>query len=130
MLVSESLLELFNLEKVSTYKKFIELKRSIRDMYPNVNLVIDFYRNLNPSNYLYLHKIGVPEEYKNQGVGTKVMQILCEFADRYELIFKLSPTDFFGSDLERLTNFYRKFGFEMEENSDEMIREPKNQIIN
>jgi GNAT superfamily N-acetyltransferase len=127
ILVFDSLNEYIQIDKIlPVRKKYLELKRKIKELYPNVFLSLEFYRNLYPKDYLYLHKIGVPEEYKNQGVGSKVMQILCDFCDQYNLIFKLSPTDAFGSEIDRLTNFYKRFGFNIEENSDEMIRYPKN----
>jgi ribosomal protein S18 acetylase RimI-like enzyme len=124
LLVSESLNEYID-KKPSTYRNYLELKKNIKKLFPKAFLSLDFYRNLEPANYLYLHKIEIPKEYKNQGIGSKVMQILCNFCDNNNLIFKLSPTDNFGSEINRLINFYKKFDFNIEENSDEMIRYPK-----
>src|ERR1035437_7701908 len=108
-LVTENLNEFIETKSVS--KKFSELKHLIKNLYPKVNLYLEFYRNLYPKNYLYLHKISVPKEYKNSGVGTKIMNMLCGFCDDYSIICKLAPTDAFGSNFERLVNFYVRFGF-------------------
>lgn len=61
---------------------------------------------------LHLSRIEVEKRRRRQGLGTKVMEDLTEYADRYSLLMTLSPaTDFGGTSVERLKRFYRRFGF-------------------
>ena len=57
-------------------------------------------------------KIVVPEGRRGQGLGTKAMQELADYADKTGQRIVLSPsTDFGGSSKSRLTDFYKRFGF-------------------
>jgi GNAT superfamily N-acetyltransferase len=61
---------------------------------------------------LHLSRIEVEKGRRLQGLGTKAMEDLTEYADRYSLLMTLSPaTDFGGTSVERLKRFYRRFGF-------------------
>jgi GNAT superfamily N-acetyltransferase len=61
---------------------------------------------------LHLYRIEVEKGRRLQGLGTKAMEDLTEYADRYSLLITLSPaTDFGGTSVERLKRFYRRFGF-------------------
>jgi len=61
---------------------------------------------------LHLSRIEVEKGRRRQGLGTKAMEDLTEYADRYSLLMTLSPaTDFGGTSVERLKRFYRRFGF-------------------
>ncbi|MCI3879568.1 hypothetical protein [Acinetobacter higginsii] len=58
-----------------------------------------------------LHKILVPESQRNQGVGTKAMQDIIQYADATNRTIALTPSSDFGSNKNRLTNFYKRQGF-------------------
>lgn len=48
----------------------------------------------------------------NIGNGTRIMEIICEWADDNSITLSLTPsTDFGATSLSRLYNFYKKFGF-------------------
>jgi hypothetical protein len=51
---------------------------------------------------------------QQQGAGTRFMLALCRFADENHITLTLSPTDkFVGEEnINRLINFYRRFGFD------------------
>lgn len=54
----------------------------------------------------------VPKDKRNQGLGTQVMQDLARIADKQGRRIALTPsTDFGGSSVSRLKDFYSKFGF-------------------
>lgn len=78
---------------------------------------------------IILSQIIVPKPERNKGIGTKVMKILCEFADNHNLRIALSPASDFGGSKTKLKQFYKHFGFksyrgyEFREN---MVREPNN----
>lgn len=48
---------------------------------------------------------------KNTGAGTRLMQDICEYADKEKKTIILSPSDEFGGNKKRLIEFYKRFGF-------------------
>jgi GNAT superfamily N-acetyltransferase len=48
---------------------------------------------------------------KSQGSGTRLMQDICDYADRQKKTIILSPSDEFGGNKKRLIEFYKRFGF-------------------
>jgi GNAT superfamily N-acetyltransferase len=58
------------------------------------------------------NKIVVPKEKRNQGIGSKVMEEMVALADRQGRTIVMTPSkDFGGSSVDRLKNFYTRFGF-------------------
>lgn len=47
----------------------------------------------------------------NSGMGTKLMNEVCAYADKTKKIIILSPSDEFGGNKKRLIEFYKRFGF-------------------
>lgn len=61
---------------------------------------------------LSLSRIVVPEDSRGQGVGQQVMQEIIAYADANNRRIVLTPsTDFGGTSVSRLVNFYKQFGF-------------------
>ncbi|MBK8478122.1 MAG: hypothetical protein IPL39_17995 [Opitutaceae bacterium] len=59
-----------------------------------------------------LASIHIPEELRNQGMGTEFMRELIKYADQNGKVIALTPsTDFGGSSVARLKDFYQRFGF-------------------
>jgi len=48
---------------------------------------------------------------KNRGIGTSVMKELCSYADSKNKVIILSPSDDFGGNVKKLIEFYKRFGF-------------------
>ena len=70
--------------------------------------------------------IVVPKQSRKQGIGTSVMEELVEIADKQGRRISISPsTDFGGSSVNRLKDFYSRFGFieNKGKNKDFTIRE-------
>jgi hypothetical protein len=63
------------------------------------------------SNEIEPGVIKVPKENRNQGIGNKAMSILIDYADQVGKRIVVSPTNEFGSNKQRLTNWYKKLGF-------------------
>ena len=89
---------------------------------------LDIYEN---NTSLILSRIIINEECRNEGVGTKVMKDLIDYADSKGQIVTLTPSRDFGSSVNRLTQFYKRFDFKMNKGSnknfefkDTMIRYP------
>lgn len=79
----------------------------LRDRYRGVTL--DVYARPDPGRPIHLSAIKVPD--RRQGVGTRVMQDLCDLADGEARRIVLSPTDEWGSSRAGLVRFYKRFGF-------------------
>ena len=62
-------------------------------------------------NIVKIDSIYVPEERRNEGVGSKVMQELCDWADQHNIILSLTASGDFGGSVTKLKRFYPRFGF-------------------
>ena len=61
---------------------------------------------------LNLSQIVVPKEMRNQGIGTKAMQDITNYADQTGNRITLTPSTSFGAtSVDRLKNFYKQLGF-------------------
>lgn len=79
-----------------------------------------------------IDKIIVPEDLRGQGVGTKAMNKIIEWADANNKTLALTPSADFGGDKTRLKSFYKGLGFVENkgankdfEISETFLREPK-----
>ena len=119
---------------IKNFKKFNKLNEykelsDIRNEYP-VDLKITYQTSDVPA--IYLSSIVIHDEYRNQGIGTKVMNDLIKWADHYNAVITLTPENTWGSNVTRLKKFYKKFGFVMNKGRNKdyrfigsMIRYPK-----
>ena len=62
-------------------------------------------------NYLELNMIRIRSSYRGKGIASEILQRIVDYADDFDKIVHLTPTDEFGSNKKRLTNFYKGFGF-------------------
>ena len=62
-------------------------------------------------NRVMLSQVVVPKELRNQGIGTKYMQDLIDYADSVGKRVELSPSADFGGNKNKLKEFYSRFGF-------------------
>ena len=91
--------------------------------------------NRNNKNYVGLDLIVVPKMKRKQGLGSKSLEMLSNWADTNNIILYLSPSNSFGAtSTSRLVKFYKRFGFVFNKGSnkdwtisDLMIRYPKKQ---
>jgi predicted GNAT family acetyltransferase len=95
---------------------------------------LDIYEN---KTSLILSRIVIKDECREQGVGTKIMRELVNYADNNKQIIALTPSSDFGGNKNRLIQFYKRFGFKHNKGiyksfvfRDSMIRYPKlNEIM-
>lgn len=81
---------------------------------------------------LTLSRVVVPKAERGRGAGTEFMRALTEYADAHGKTLALTPsTDFGGSSVTRLAEFYKRFGFKSNRGrgqdfriSESMVREP------
>jgi GNAT superfamily N-acetyltransferase len=80
------------------------------------------------ANTIILSQIVVDKKDRNKGIGTKVMNEICDFADKNNLRIALTPSGDFGGSKTRLISFYKSFGFKNYkgyEFRESMVREPE-----
>lgn len=83
-------------------------------------------------NGLELSHIEIKPDSQGEGIATKIMNDLIDYADKNELTIGATPSSDFGSSKTRLIDFYKRFGFVMNkgrnkdyEFSNTMIRYPQ-----
>ena len=60
---------------------------------------------------IVLSRLVVDNKDRETGIGTKVMQEICNYADKRGLRIALTPSTVYGGNFERLKKFYASFGF-------------------
>jgi GNAT superfamily N-acetyltransferase len=86
----------------------IEFSKIIEDKY---GITIDLTGDTKKGD-LTLSRIEVPKEQRGKEIGTKAMEDIIKYADENNKRIALTPsTDFGGTSVKRLKEFYKKFGF-------------------
>ena len=82
---------------------------------------------------IMVSKIVVPQGQRNTGIGTQAMQAIVDYADATGQHIALTPSADFGGNKNRLTGFYKRFGFKENKGrnrvfsvSESMVRENPN----
>lgn len=101
----------------------------LRNKYQKSLKALDIYET---KTSLILSKIIINPESRDAGIGSSVIGDLIKYADNNKQIIALTPSSDFGGDVNRLVQFYKKFGFKMNKGhnhnpqfKDDMIRYPK-----
>lgn len=97
----------------------------------NMEGVLVFDASLHQSCVL-IDNILIRKTYRRKGVGSDIIKLVCEFADKFKLDIILLPDSSFGTPKDVLIRFYNNFGFlehnenfYMEAFSDYLLRKPK-----
>jgi predicted GNAT family N-acyltransferase len=105
------------------------IEKILNDTYSDYLSALDVYED---SKSLKLARIIIKDEFKDQGIGSKIMNDLINYADNNKKIITLTPSSDFGGNKNRLIQFYKRFGFKPNkgvhksyEYMDTMIRWPK-----
>jgi predicted GNAT family acetyltransferase len=69
---------------------------------------VDIYER---ADYIELSKIIVPKQMRGQGIGSKVMKELIEYAKQNKKDIFLTPSNSFGGNKTGLDKFYKSLGF-------------------
>lgn len=98
----------------NNFNESIHIKDNLNALEDNLtnefNIKLDLAFN-SMYNTIILSRIIVDKNKRNMGIGTKVLQSICDFADLYNLRIALTPTTDFGGSKNRLIDFYKQFGF-------------------
>lgn len=103
-----------------------DLMQEVQQAHPDVQL----WLSARQSGHVVLDRIQVPPEQRGQGVGTKIVQQICDEADRHSWALALTPDTERGHKA-RSQRFFNRFGFAANKGrhidftaSESMIREP------
>ena len=98
--------EAFTKELVENFSTSLEKKYELMAL----ELTLALSSSKDPQ--LKLHAIVIPKEKRGMGIGSKVMEEIVDFADKYNKIIVLTPSkDFGATSVPRLQRFYSGFGF-------------------
>ena len=93
----------------------------LQDLENQYNIDLDLYDN---GKHLTLSRISIPKDKRGQGLGSKVMNHIIQYADKVNKPIYLTPTkDFGATSVSRLEQFYKQFGFKKKDKSDFSARE-------
>jgi predicted GNAT family N-acyltransferase len=105
------------------------IEQYLSDKYKDELIALDVYED---TKSLKLSRIIIKPEFRGGGVGTDIMTELVNYADKNKKIITLTPSSDFGGNKNKLTQFYKRFGFKLNkgiyksyEYRDSMIRWPK-----
>lgn len=113
----------------SNISKEVENLMNVLEQKYDVKLFI-YYNKF--ANTIILSQIIVEKKDRNKGIGTKVMNEICDFADKNNLRIALTPSGDFGGSKSRLISFYKNFGFKNYkgyEFRESMVREPEKKML-
>jgi GNAT superfamily N-acetyltransferase len=122
--LKENTPSLSNIDLLRFSELVSDLMVSLERKYP-VDLWLQYSKI---SNTIILSKIVLDKEDRGQGTGTKIMNDICSFADKYKMRIALTPSTDFGGSKGRLIQFYKGFGFKNYkgfEFKETMVREPR-----
>ena len=115
------------MKRVKLFEDFINEAMVLGELEDEFNITLDLYDN---GRWLELSRIVIPKDQRGQGIGSKVMQRIVDFADKENRKIYLTPSkDFGASSVSRLEKFYKGFGFEKNtyrnETKETMVRLPQ-----
>jgi predicted GNAT family acetyltransferase len=120
------------MKKVKLFENFVNEAAVLRDLEAKYSIVLDLYDN---GKWLDLSRIEVPKDQRGFGIGSSVMQEICDYADQQGRKIYLTPSkDFGASSVSRLESFYKEFGFVKKPKEDftvrhTMVRMPAGQTL-
>lgn len=120
------------MKKVKLFENFVNEAAVLRDLEAKYSIVLDLYDN---GKWLDLSRIEVPKDQRGSGIGSSVMQEICDYADQQNKKIYLTPSkDFGASSVSRLEKFYKEFGFVKKPKEDfavrhTMVRMPAGQTL-
>ena len=102
------------MQKKHSFKEFLDLKensiQAVDSLWQGMGIHAFVSEN---KGIITLSKILVPKESRNQGFGTKAMQILVDYADETGQTIVLTPSADFGGNKNRLVDFYKRLGLKI-----------------
>ena len=93
-------------------KKSMSKLDDLQSVWKKSGVDLDVYTPTSNPDLINVARLVVPKELRGQGIGSAAMKDLAKHADESGKTLALSPsTDFGGSSVSRLKEFYKQFGF-------------------
>lgn len=90
--------------------KVATFERTLQALYPEIDRVGIYFEKSNGA--LFLSDLYIKQEFRGQGIGTKIMNNITQFADLNQLPIVLIPEpEDESASPKQLIEFYKKFGF-------------------
>jgi hypothetical protein len=103
------------MENIKLFEEYV-----LKDLEADHNIKLDLWE---APEHLELGRIELAREDRGFGIGTTVMQKICEYADEVGKKIYLTPSkDFGASSISRLEHFYKSFGFIKKPKDDFSVR--------
>jgi predicted GNAT family N-acyltransferase len=94
---------------VKLFEEFVKEEMIFGELEDQFGISLDVF---NTPHYIELSKIEIPKEKRGEGIGTEVMQIIIDFANKENKPIFLTPSkDFGATSVARLEKFYKSLGF-------------------
>lgn len=82
---------------------------TVKEIVEDPNIILEVWEE---ESKIVLDRIVIPIKLRKQGIGSKIMRMVCEYGDKVNKPIYLTPsTSFGGSSVNRLKEFYKRFGF-------------------
>ena len=105
------------------------IEDELKQKYPDIRF--ELYPN-EKYKRIYLTGFMVPHNIRETGIGTSFMNDLTNLADQYGYKLTLTPSSGYGGNVDRLKDFYQRFGFVFNKgdnrdftHKEDMYRDPK-----
>lgn len=90
-------------------KDKVQLSENLEDKLSyKYNIDIEIYEY---DDYIELKKIVVPKDRRGEGIGSDVIEELIDYCRDTNKSLFVTPSSAFGGNVNKLTNFYKSFGF-------------------
>jgi len=90
-------------------KDKVQLSENLEDKLSyKYNIDIEIYEY---DDYIELKKIVVPKDRRGEGIGSDVIEELIDYCRDTNKSLFVTPSSAFGGNVNRLTKFYKSFGF-------------------
>lgn len=110
--------------------KVVKKQNELREKHSDVIEKLFLFKT--DDDLVELNQIRLIKQMQNAGWGNVILNDLTDWADENDIILHLTPSDTWGSNVKRLTQFYKSYGFVRNtgkhrdfRTKDTMIRYPK-----
>jgi len=113
--------DIFHSEYLPDNKELVDIINCARGQ----GVILELYEN-EGLRIIEFDRIVVPEEKRCNGIGTKILRQLINYADKSsQKITLMASTDVGGNSLDRVKEFYKRLGFS-DEGKNYLVYKPKN----
>ena len=106
----------------------VQLSENLEDKLSyKYNIDLEIYEY---DDYIELKKIVVPKDRRGEGIGSDVMQELIEYCRENDKDLFVTPSSAFGGNVNKLTKFYKSFGFKNNKGKYRDFRSMESLVLN